>query len=363
MSDDFYSILGVSKTASQEEIKKAYRELALKYHPDRNSGKDAEEKFKKINEAYAVLSNEEKRKQYDAYGPERFNQQYTEDDIFRGFNINDIFKDMGFNIDFGNGRFSYNSENGRGNDIIYRMRLSFMESAKGADKSIEVKHIAKCARCSGSGGEPGSKVIKCNVCRGSGSVRRVVNTFFGAMQTVTTCNECGGSGSFFEKKCKDCRGKGGIYKTEKVDVKIPPGVKDGMRLRLEEMGDYSKNGSGSIYIDISVAKDEVFEREGDDVYTTVNVPFYTAIIGGEVEVPTLDGFKKININSGTQNNTEIKLKNQGIKRLGTQSYGDEIITLEIDIPKTITKQEEELIKQFRDIHGSNQKDKKKFNFF
>ena len=362
MSDDFYNILGVSKTASQDEIKKAYRELALKYHPDRNSGKDAEEKFKKINEAYAVLGNEDKRKQYDAYGPERFNQQYSEEDIFRGFNINDIFKDMGFNIDFGNGRFSY-GENARGNDIIYRMRLSFMESAKGVDKAIEVKHIGKCTNCSGSGGEPGSKVVKCNICRGSGSVRRVVNTFFGAMQTVTTCNECGGAGSFFEKKCKECRGKGGVYKTEKVDVKIPPGVKDGMRLRLEEMGDYSKHGSGSIYIDIAVTKDETFEREGDNIYTTFKIPFYTAIIGGDIEVPTLDGVKKISISPGTQNNSEIKLKNQGIRRLGTQSYGDEIVTLEIDIPKTITKQEEDLIKQFKDIHGASPKDKKKFNIF
>ncbi|MEM0200897.1 MAG: molecular chaperone DnaJ [Candidatus Micrarchaeaceae archaeon] len=363
MSDDFYEVLGVSKNASQDEIKKAYRELALKYHPDRNSGKDAEEKFKKINEAYAVLGNEDKRKQYDAYGPEKFNQQYSEEDIFRGFNINDIFKDMGFNIDFGNGRFSYGSDNVRGNDLLYKMRLSFMESAKGINKTIEVKHIAKCKHCSGSGGEPGSKIVKCNICRGSGTVKKVVNTFFGAMQTVTTCNECGGAGSFYEKKCKECRGKGGVSLTEKIDVKIPPGVKDGMRLRLEHMGDYSKNGSGDIYIDISVTKDQVFEREGDNIYTKFKIPFYIAIIGGEIEVPTLDGYKKITISPGTQNNSEIKLKNLGIQRLGTQYHGDEIITLDIDIPKALSKEEETLIKQFKELHDKKSNDKRRFGFF
>ena len=365
MTDDFYEILGVSKNATPDEIKKAYRELALKYHPDRNSGKDAEEKFKKINEAYAVLSNEDKKKKYDTYGPEQFNQQYSEEDIFRGFNINDIFKDFGFNIDFGNGRFSSNSEDS-GGDILYRMRISFIEAAKGANKTIEVKHISRCKRCNGTGGEPGAKIVKCSMCHGAGRVRRTVNTFFGAMQTITTCNDCGGAGSFYEKKCKDCRGKGGVVSSEKIDVSIPAGVKDNMRLKLDGMGDFSKNGSGDMYIEISVSKDKTFEREGDDIHTKINIPFYIAILGGEITVPTLDGTKKIMLSQGTQQGTEIKLKSSGIKHLGTSYYGDEIITINIDIPKSLSSEEEEAIKKFKELNDKNDKnatDKKKFGFF
>ncbi|MGC8479529.1 MAG: molecular chaperone DnaJ [Candidatus Micrarchaeia archaeon] len=363
MSEDFYNILGVKKDATQDEIKKAYRELALKYHPDRNSSKEAEEKFKLINEAYAVLSNEEKRKQYDTYGHEQFNQHYTEQDIFRDFNINDIFKDFGFNIDFGGGRFTYNSDDDSNGNILYRMKISFMEAAKGANKTIEVKHIAKCSHCSGTGGEPGSKIVKCNVCRGSGRVKRVVNTFFGAMQTVMVCNECGGSGSFYEKKCKECRGKGGLTKTEKIDVKIPEGVRDGMRLKLDGMGDFSKNGSGSIFLELSVSNDKTFERQGDDIITTVKIPFYKAIIGGDVVVPTLNEPKSIKINPGTQEGTEIRLKGSGIKRIGTQYYGDEIVILSIDIPKSLTKDEERIIKEFATLRENKESDKKKFGFF
>ncbi len=364
MSDDFYEILGVDKKATQDEIKKAYRELALKYHPDRNSGKDAEEKFKKINEAYAVLSNEDKRRQYDSYGPEQFNRQYSEEDIFRNFNINDIFKEMGFNVDFGNGRFSYGAGGQQGGgDIAYGLKLSFIEAAKGADKTIEIKHVSRCKHCNGTGGEPGSKVVKCSICRGAGRVRRTVNTFFGAMQTVTICNDCGGTGSFYEKKCKECRGKGGIVANEKVDIKIPEGVKDGMRLKLDGMGDYSKEGSGDMYLEIQVAKDKIFEREGDDIHAHIEIPFYIAILGGSVNVPTLDGPKEVNISQGTQPGSNIRLKNKGIRRIGSNYYGDEIITINVEIPKSLSSDEEAEIKKFKELRENKTQDKKRFNFF
>ncbi|EQD81169.1 chaperone protein DnaJ, partial [mine drainage metagenome] len=180
---------------------------------------------------------------------------------------NDIFKDMGFNIDFGGGGSSGSSS--RGGDILYKLRLTFMEAAKGTDKSIEIKHVSKCKHCNGSGGEPGSKIVKCSMCHGVGRVKRTVNTFFGAMQTVMVCNDCGGAGSFYEKKCKECRGKGGVVTTEKIDVKIPEGVKNNMRLKLDGMGDFSKDGSGNIYLDLEVSKDKTFELNGDDLLLTV----------------------------------------------------------------------------------------------
>ncbi len=361
MTEDFYDVLGVNKNASAEEIKTAYRELALKYHPDKNSSKNAEERFKKINEAYAVLGNEDKKKQYDSYGPEQFNRQYSEEDIFRGFNINDIFKDMGFNIDFGGGA-GYGSSS-RGGDILYKLKLTFMEAAKGTDKSIEIKHVSKCKHCNGSGGEPGSKIVKCSMCHGAGRVKRTVNTFFGAMQTVMVCNDCGGAGSFYEKKCKECRGKGGVVTTEKIDVKIPEGVKNNMRLKLDGMGDFSKDGSGNMYLDLEVSKDKIFELNGDDLLLTAKVPFYTAILGGEITVPTLNGTKNINITPGTQPGTEITIRNGGMRRLGTSYYGNEIITISIEIPKSLTSAEEEEIKKFRELRENKDNDKKKFGFF
>jgi molecular chaperone DnaJ len=361
---DYYDVLGIPKNASQDEVKKAYRKKALELHPDRNKDKVTEEKFKEVNEAYAVLGDPEKRSKYDAYGPEAFNQQYSEEDIFRGFNPNDIFRDLfgaqGFenfsNFGFGNSSFS-----GGGNSVLYRMNISLRDAADGVEKEISLRHVAKCDRCNGEGAEPGSKIVKCSECRGTGRVRRTSNTIFGSMQVVTTCPECSGTGRTFEKRCRVCLGKGGYVRVEKIKVKIPAGVRDGMRLRLEGMGDYSRQGSGDLYIEIGVQEDRQFVREGDDIHAEVNVPFYTALLGGGIEVPTLKGSKAITLNRGTQQGARITLKNEGMRRFGSNSRGDEIITVNVEIPKSITSDEEELMKRFKDIHESA--GKKKFGLF
>ncbi len=359
---DYYDVLGVAKDATQDQIKSAYRKKALELHPDRNKDKDTQEAFKEVNESYAVLGDPEKRQKYDAYGPEAFSQQYSEEDIFRGFNVNDIFRDLFGGSGFGSfGGFDFGGGGGGGNSVMYRMSVSLREAADGADKEVSLRHVARCDKCDGSGAERGSKVIKCRECGGHGRVRRTSNTIFGSMQVVTTCPDCSGTGKTIEKKCKACSGKGGYVRTERIHVKVPAGVRDGMRLRLEGMGDYSRFGAGDLYIEIGVEKDKQFVREGDDIHTNVRVPFYTALLGGAIDVPTLKGSKEITLNKGTQQGARIVLKNEGMKRFGSNSRGDQVITISVEIPKTVSTEEEELIKRFRE--GREGSGKKKFGLF
>jgi len=376
MVKDFYEILGVPRNASLDDIKKAYRELALRYHPDRNKSKDAEEKFKEINEAYAVLGDEEKRKQYDTYGPAGFEQRYSEEDIFRGFNFDEIFKDLGINMGFNFSNFSnpddffgnFFSQGSRGREtgesILYKLSITFEEAAKGVEKEIKFRHVKKCPRCNGTGAEPGAKTIRCPECNGRGVIVTVRNTFFGRMQTSATCPRCNGTGKIYDKQCKTCNGTGGIVGEDTVLVKIPPGVSSGMRLRLKGMGDYGKGGAGDLYVEVHVQRHKIFEREGDNIYANVEVPFYTAILGGTIKVPTLNGTKEISIQPGTQQNSKIVLHGEGIKSMKGSGTGDEIINLSIGIPKNLTKEEEELLRKFKSLRGEDDdKQKKKFGFF
>lgn len=354
---DYYEVLGVSKSATQEQIKKAYRELALKYHPDRNSDKAAEEKFKEINAAYAVLGDAEKRRQYDSFGPEQFNQRYSQEDLFRNFNFQDIFRDLGLNFNFGSTNtddvfgdlFGRQSSQTRGNDILYRIDITLKDVANGVKKEINVKHVKKCSHCDGNGGEPGYKTVRCSECNGSGRVSNIANTFFGRMQVVSTCNSCGGKGKVYERKCKICSGKGGTVANDKVEVTIPAGVRDGMRLRLQGLGDYLNTGAGDLYIEVNTLDDRRFVRQGDDLHTTVDIPFYTAILGGEVTVPTINGEKNITIEKCTQPGKKIILKNEGIKRFRTSSYGDEIVNINIEMPRSLSNEERELIEKFKEL--------------
>lgn len=365
MVRDYYEVLGVQRNAGLDEIKKAYRELALKYHPDRNKTKEAEEKFKEINEAYAVLSDEQKRRQYDAVGPERFNQSYSEEEIFRNVNFEQIFRDMGININFGfggmeddmMGGFFTNARRGEvGQTILRRMDLSLEDIAAGTQKRVSIRHIKKCDHCSGTGGEPGSKLVRCATCKGSGNVNTVRDTFFGRMQTITTCERCGGRGNLYDKKCKVCNGKGGIVATEEVTVNVPAGVFNGARLRLAGMGDYGKDGSGDLLIEVLEQQHPRFQRDGDDIVTTVNVPFYTAILGGKITVPTLsDGQKEIVIEPGTQPGKKVVMKGSGIKRLRGGGAGDEIVIINIDIPRSVGGEERSMLEKLRDLHEGQKK--------
>lgn len=368
---DYYAVLGVPKSATAEQIKKAYRELALRYHPDRNKDAGAEAKFKEINEAYAVLGDAEKRQQYDAYGPEGFSQKYTADDIFRGSNFQDIFKEMGININmggFGSGDFfggGFGQQQGDvGQSILYRMDITLHDAADGATKEIGVKHVKACDSCKGSGGEPGSRITKCSGCRGTGYVTVIQNSFLGRIQTTSPCQRCMGSGKSYERKCRRCGGSGGAVATEKVQVKIPAGVRSGMRLKLAGMGDFGRDGSGDLYIDINELSDRTFKRDEDDIIAEIEVPFYTAILGGEISVPSLDGTRKIDIAQGTAPGTRLMIKGAGIKRFNGSSRGDEIVVVNVQIPKSLSSGERELIEKFREAKGGNSaQGNKKFGLF
>ncbi|MEM0086676.1 MAG: molecular chaperone DnaJ [Candidatus Micrarchaeaceae archaeon] len=373
MPKDYYEILGVPRDASEDEIKRAFRALAFKYHPDRNKGdKEAEEKFKEINEAYAVLSDPEKRKQYDMFGPEQFGQRYSAEDIFRGFDFDQMFRDLGLNLNmnFSNPddlfeSFFFGNQGMRhtdmGQSILRKINISLKEAAEGVDKEISIRHIKKCPHCNGTGAEPGSKLIKCPTCGGTGTVKSIRNTFFGRMQTISTCPTCMGTGKIFERKCKVCNGKGGIVATDDITVTIPAGIADGMRLRLKGMGDYGKDGAGDLFIEVYVQKDDLFRREGDDIYVDVHVPFYTAALGGNISVPTLYGNENVTISEGTQQGQKLVLKGKGIKSFHGNRRGDEIAIVNIDIPKDMTKEERDLLQSYKQLHEDPKN--KRFGFF
>ncbi|MCL4373865.1 MAG: molecular chaperone DnaJ [Candidatus Marsarchaeota archaeon] len=362
MAKDYYEVLGVGKGASIDDIKRAYRDLALKYHPDRNKDPGAEEKFKEINEAYAVLSDPEKRKQYDAFGPEGFSQRYSPDDIFRGFDFESVFNDIfgnmgGFGGDIFENIFGFSPKGGydAGNDILARASITLEEAAHGTSRLISVRHSKMCEHCNGTGHEPGSRVVKCDMCNGTGSVRQTRRTPFGIMQTVSTCPKCRGSGKLYEKACRVCNGAGRVQKEDKIEVRIPPGIENGTRLRVKGMGDYGADRTGDLYVEVAIEENDRFERNGNDVYVTQKVPLHIMILGGEIEAPTLEGSKKIRVEEGTQNGTKVTMKGAGMPSFRSGKRGDEIITLVADIPQHISKEQKELIRKFADIDSEKKK--------
>lgn len=364
MAKDYYAVLGVKKDASQDEIKRAYRELAMKYHPDKNVDKSPEEKvkvenkFKEINESYAVLSDPEKRQQYDAYGSEEFHQRYTQEDIFRNFNIDEIFRNMGFNFGSSSGdifdMFGFGSQAGTrnvdaGNDILARVNVTLQEAAHGAEKTIYLAHLKECGRCRGTGAEPGTNIIKCDRCNGTGQQKITRRTPFGVMQTITTCPKCGGSGKGFEKPCRNCSGHGKTHDQDKIQVKIPKGVDTGSRLRLRGMGDYGHDRVGDLYVDVVVSKERGFEREGGDIRTELRIPFYIAVLGGNAKAKTIYGEEEIRIAPGTQNGDTVVLKGKGMPSINSSNYGNQIVGIIVDLPKRLSQEQKELLERYRDL--------------
>ncbi len=368
--DEYYNLLGVSKNASLDEIKKAYRQLAMKWHPDRNKDPGAEEHFKKINEAYAVLSNPDKRQAYDMYGPEGFSQRYSPEDIFRGADMERIFREMGFGADifdifgFGSGmggmgraRQTYRDA---GSDILASASITLKEAYTGTTKTVSLRHTKQCSLCKGSGAEPGSSKKRCAKCNGSGSVSVTQRSMFGMIRTVTTCDACNGSGEVIDNPCKKCNGSGHESASEKVEIKIPEGIEDGTRLRVPSMGDYGADRTGDLYLDVHVQKDRKFERQGEDLYTEVHVPFYTAILGGTMEIETLSGKKEVGVEKGSQTGTKLILTNEGMPAFRGRGRGDLVVSIIVDMPKHVTKEQQDLIEKFRSLDG---KGKKKFGVF
>lgn len=350
MKKDYYTVLGVNRSASEEEIKKSYRQMALKFHPDRNpDDKEAEERFKEAAEAYEILRDSEKRQIYDTYGHEGLNRTGFGgfsgfEDIFSSFG--DIFEDV---FGFGSGRTRSRTAARPGDDFRYDLDISFMEAAFGTDTEIEVAKFEKCKECGGTGSEKGTNPIVCPTCHGSGQVTRST----GFLNISSTCPQCHGAGRIITNPCKNCRGTGKSKAIKPLQIKIPPGVETGSRLRLRgEGGEGIFGGSpGDLYVFLNVQPHELFERRGNDVICQAQVSMTQAALGANIEVPTLEGTEKIKIPKGTQHGKIFKLKGKGIPHLKGFGRGDQLIQTTIKIPTDLTKKEEGILKEFASLRG------------
>jgi molecular chaperone DnaJ len=355
MGKDYYETLGVDKSATQDEIKSAYRRLAKKYHPDvsEEPKEVAEAKFKEISEAYEVLSDPEKRTTYDTYGSDAVNSQFSGggfswDDFTHAEDISDIFGDFFGNI-FGGGRSGQQSRGPRqGNSLRMDIEISLLDALNGVKKEVQVPHTVTCAPCKGTGGKDG-KVSTCGQCNGTGQVRSVRQTMFGNMVSVSDCPKCHGTGKSYEERCPECRGSGYTQKTSKVEVSIPKGVDEGSTLTLRGLGDASYNGGppGDLYVIIHVKKDKAFDRDGANLWTGITTTYPRLVLGGQEEVRTLEGEKVIlTIPKGTQVGSVLRINGKGMPRSANSSTrGDMFVRVKIDVPSKVTKEEAELLQK------------------
>lgn len=361
---DYYEVLGVSKTATQDELKKAYRKLARKYHPDLNKDNpEAAEKFKECNEAYSVLSDEQKRAQYDQFGPEAFENGgmgggpgaggFGGFGGFGGSGMEDIF-DMFFGGQ-GRGGRSNNAGPQRGADLRYDMEITFEEAAFGVEKEISLKRAERCEHCHGEGAEPGSKVETCPECHGSGYVRFTQNTMFGQMVNERPCSRCHGEGKIISNPCKECGGSGTVKKTKKLKVKIPAGVDNGSRLRVGGEGEAGLKGgpSGDLYVYLYVKPHKFFERDGTTVLCEVPINIVQATLGAEIKVPTLDGQVTMKVPEGTQPGKVMRLKGKGIPSLRGGDRGDQLVRMKVVVPTKLTDKQKDALQKFADISKDN----------
>ena len=361
MAKDYYKILGVSKNATKDEVKKAYKRLAKKYHPDLNKDDpDAESKFKEINEAAAILADDEKRSQYDQFGtaesPFGGVGGFNFEDIMSGFDFDSIFESFfGGNI-FGGRRRGPR----RGSDLRYDMEITLEEAAQGTKKTIAVPRAETCPECKGTGAKSDADIVNCPDCEGTGVSRRTMRTPFGMFSTQTTCRRCHGEGSMIKNPCKKCHGEGKIEITRKIEISIPAGAETGTNLRIHGEGEAGERGAetGDLYVIIHQKKHKLFERHGNDIYTEVPVSFVTAALGEEIEVPTLESKAKLKIPAGTQTDTVFRMKGKGIPSLHGYGKGSELIKVIVETPKKLTKKQKELLKEF----NKENKKKKRFLF-
>ena len=370
---DYYEVLGVAKTASDDEIKSAYRKLAKKYHPDLNPGdKAAEASFKEINEAYEVLSDKDKRTKYDQFGHAAFDPNagfggggfggfsgfsgsYSSGGFSGAFDgFGDILNSM-FGGGFGGSTRSSNPNAPmRGDDLRYNLTIAFDEAAFGVNKEISYRREEKCSVCGGSGAKPGSKTSTCTKCKGTGQIHVQQNTMFGSMMSARACDACGGSGKIIEQPCDSCKGSGRTSKVLKVNVTIPAGIDDGQTIRVGGKGGAGYNGGpdGDLLVTVRVKDHKQFIREGYNLYTNLSIPITTAVLGGEVKVPTLSGDVKYNIPAGTQSGTTFRLKELGVQKLKQQGKGDLYVNVAVDIPKHLTDEQRELFEKLAETFGT-----------
>ena len=350
---DYYEVLDVQKDASKQDIKKAYRKLALKYHPDRNKSPDAEEKFKEISQAYAVLSDNEKRSQYDQFGHAGINGRYNWEDIYRNTDFASIFRDLGFggfgsifDMFFG-GRTRRRNGPQKGADLRSDVEITLEEAASGIEKELEVPGFDVCKTCHGSGMKPGTNQQKCSKCQGTGEIHYSRN--FGGIyfRQVQPCNECNGRGFPSKNLCQTCRGSGATPSIHKIKLKIPAGFEDGFSLRLAGEGKPGLKGGprGDLYVIVHVKHHKIFERRGDDIFYEAQISFPQAALGTKLNVPTLDGEAKLKIPAGIQSRTVFRLKGKGVPHLRGWGKGNQFVNVVVRTPKKLTKQQKRLLKE------------------
>lgn len=365
---DYYEVLGVSKTATDAEIKSAFRKLAKKYHPDVSKEENAAEKFKEVQEAYAVLSDPEKRKKYDQFGHSAFQNNGGGAGGFQGFDGFD-FGDMGDIFDdilggFGFSSNSRRSANGprKGNDLLYRMTISFDEAVHGCEKDINLDTVDNCPNCHGEGGF-NSKT--CPECRGSGTITSEQRTMFGSFLTKTACPECHGTGNIFEKKCPDCNGKGKIRKNKTITVTVPAGIDNGNRLRLTGKGEAGENGgrNGDLYLEFTVKDHDFYKRNEDDIYIDLPLTITEAVLGCTKEVPTIYGNVELTIPSGTQSLDKLRLRGKGIENVNTKRKGDMYAVVKVIMPEKLTKEQKSLFESLANTELDNSTVIKKYKKF
>lgn len=364
MSEDYYSVLGVSKDANADDIKKAFRKMAMKYHPDRNPGdKEAEEKFKKVAEAYEVLSDQEKRSMYDQLGHERYTQQGGAGGPagggFAGMDLNDILNNLfnggGFGDFFGGGGRGGRTRGRKGSNLLYQLEITFEESMFGVKKTITIPKRERCVRCGGNGCAPGTSRKTCPTCHGRGQVT-IGQGFFNMVQT---CSACGGMGTIVDKPCPECHGHGEVQRRKTLEVTIPSGIDDEQRIRLSGEGEPGSNGGpdGDLYVEVHIGSHPIFQRDGFNLFCEVPVPFTVAALGGTVIVPTISGKKEMTIPAGTQPNTQLRMRGMGVPVEG-RGRGDMIVKIVVEIPTSLSGEQKEILKSFEAKNTSKNYPKK-----
>lgn len=369
---DYYEVLGIGKDANEQEIKKAYRQKAIQYHPDKNPGdKASEEKFKEAAEAYEILSNAEKKQRYDQYGHAGVGSSAS-GGYGGGMSMEDIFSHFGDIFGGGFGGFGGGGSRGggrrvqRGSNLRVKVKLTLEEIAKGVEKKIKVSKQVICSTCDGSGAKDSSSFHTCTTCNGSGQVRRVTSTFLGQMQTTATCPTCNGSGNVITQKCSACSGNGVVRGEEVVPIRLPAGVSEGMQLSVSGGGNAAPNGGipGDLIVVIEEVKHELFERDGNNLYLEHYIKFPEAVFGAQIEIPTLDGKARVKIDSGTQSGKVLRLKGKGLPELNSYRTGDLLVNINVWTPKKVSKEEKEALEKMAQSENFVPKpDKKDYSFF
>jgi molecular chaperone DnaJ len=367
MSKNYYETLGVSKDASQKNIKKAYRKMAMKLHPDVNKEKGAEDKFKELNEAFSVIGDESKRQKYDMFGTTRDQQSQGAGGGFQGFGQGQGFEDMfgGFEDIFGSffGQRNARHEDESGEDLRYDMEIDLEDVYFGCEKEINYYAYVKCEKCDGCGASSKSKIQICNTCHGKGFVTQMVNLGPIRMQNQGVCPSCKGKGKSIKDPCNTCNGKGRIKDNVKIKVKIPKGINEGQRIKLKGKGNAAKNNKtpGDLYIFISIKEHSEFERYNENLLTTIDINFTQAVLGDKISIKTFDSEVLLKIPAGTQPNTVFRLKNKGLPELNNSNYhGDLLVKVNILVPKKLSSKEKELIQELSELEGKNNKTRKGF---